>query len=215
MHWPLYDAVRSIFAPRSQIAGPRYWEASGPPYCISDPSRELRQGEIITQLKYHTVLENQKDVQKLDLYTEEFSYAIILSPECDLLQDFKSNHSSVEKCLNVLFLPMEEADVARKRWKKNSAEWRPMAANQWSQFYYLSGLSAEFDALGQSLPNLLVDFKRYFTLPSVEIYRQCRQSGTAKASRRCRLNDMWREDFRHRALSYMGRIGVPDEADNR
>lgn len=81
--------------------------------------------------------------------------------------------------------------------------------------YYLDAIEARDDILGAGIPPSLVDFKRYFTLPAAEILRQCNKDSINKARRRCRLSDMWREDFQRRAMSYMQRVGLPNPADDR
>jgi hypothetical protein len=214
MHWLLPGWLQKKFWPQARPAeGPRFWESSGPPYCVTDISAEIRQAEIISDLRYYSVVENAADASKLDINATKLPYAITITPDCDLLQDFKGGKSG--SLFGVLLFPMEEGAAARKLRGKNTAEWRSISGNHWSQFYFLSAIGPEYDNLGTGLPDLLVDFKRYFTVPASEITRQCKLSGTVKASRRCRLNDMWREDFRHRALAYMGRIGVPDPLDER
>jgi hypothetical protein len=108
---------------------------------------------------------------------------------------------------------VEEALVTKDRIKFGRQEWKHVQNNEMERFHYLKSITPNEDVSGQGLPDLVVDFKRYFTLPPEEIYRQCRAEGAPKPYRRCRLADLWREDLQRRAMSYMQRVGIPDPSD--
>jgi hypothetical protein len=198
----------NILKKKAAVPAP-IWHGGDTPFCLTNLEGELRQGEIISGLKYYEITPSQEP-ERLDVHTNALPFVLVATPDCDLFQDFRHGGN---KMLEVLLFPLEEVGVAKSRTSGNSNQWRWVKRNQVSQFYMLTKVPIEHDALGMGIPELVVDFKRYFTLPPAEIYRQCRlaQGG---AARRCRLNDIWREDFRQRALSYMGRIGVPSDDDN-
>jgi hypothetical protein len=108
---------------------------------------------------------------------------------------------------------MEEASKARERLGYNSNEWRHVQQNGVDRVYFLNAIAPEDDLLKSGIPDSIIDFKRYFTLPPDEIFRQCQLPEPNKASRRCRLSDLWREDLQRRAMSYMQRVGLPDPSD--
>jgi hypothetical protein len=183
-------------------------------YCGVDTTRELRQGEIISNLTYYAIGAREDDPTQVETTAGTLSFAIIFTPDCDLLQDYKSRLARGSHVLfNVLLFGAEEALKAKDRIKFNSKEWGHVVNNEMERFHYMKSIKTDEDKLGQGLPDLVVDFKRYFTLQPQEIYRQCRAAGTTKAHRRCRLSDLWREDLQRRGMSYMQRVGLPDPSD--
>jgi hypothetical protein len=85
--------------------------------------------------------------------------------------------------------------------------WQPVIQNNNERFHFLADVPAALDHLGQGLPSLIMDFRRYFTLPGPEIYRQCGTTGGAR--RRCRLETPYREHLQHRAAFYLQRVALP------
>jgi hypothetical protein len=98
--------------------------------------------------------------------------------------------------------------AADAKGQLHGVSWQPVTQNINERFHYLLEVSADCDALGAGLPNLLIDFRRYFTLPTREIYRQC-ELGPQGASRRCRLLTPYREHLQNRASYYFQRVALP------
>lgn len=183
-------------------------------YCLVDSNKELRQSEIISDITYYSIETNKEDSTKVDTTSGKLSYAIIVTPDCDLLQDFKSkNDGKKAALLNVLLFSMEEANQARQRIGYSSNEWKHVKQNVVERVYFLNAIAPDDDLLKLGIPDSVIDFKRYCTLPSDEILRQCQLREPNKANRRCRLSDLWREDLQRRAMAYMQRIGLPDPSD--
>lgn len=197
-----------ILTRRRNLSVVRYWEAGGPPYFAADPNKELRQGEIISNLKYYDIRADGDGNRSV--FTVSTPFALVGSPDCDLLQEFRNPS---DKIIGVLLYPLEEFERAKERTGGNSHQWRWVRTNQVAQFYDIGDIPAEYDANRQGAPELVADFKIFFTLPASEIYRQCQLPAPDGAQRLCRLNDVRREDFRQRALSYMGRVAVPGASD--
>ena len=101
----------------------------------------------------------------------------------------------------------------KSRLSWNRKEWDHVTNNEIERFYFLGAVDIETDVMGTGLPDSVVDFKRYFTLPPEEIYRQVALTDANRAQRRYRLSDLWREDLQRRAMSYMQRVGLPDAGD--
>jgi hypothetical protein len=185
-------------------------------YCLVDADRELRQGEIISNLTYYEIVEAEEGAGKINVNLRGLSYAVIATPDCDLLQDFITRRGGTGSSLfSVLLYGMEEASSARSRIGYGRSEWKHVVQNEMDRFYFLEAVSAEHDSLGAGIPDSVVDFKRYFTLPPGEIYRQLQLPDLERVCRRCRFQDLWREDFQRRAMSYMQRVGLPDPLDAR
>lgn len=199
----IWNAEQSATVPGALVpAGPAR-------YTISAPGTELRQGEIISNLSYYVV--RGDDAGQTDVTAITIPYAIVVTPDCDLLQAFNARRVGQPTKINgVLFFEAEESGSAKTRLNKNRHEWKVIGKNQFEGLHHLDLFRIEDDHLGQQIPNLIVDFKRYFMLPMDEVYRQFDLPGEARAARRCCLGDQFREDFSRRVWSFMGRVPTPD-----
>jgi hypothetical protein len=56
---------------------------------------------------------------------------------------------------------------------------------------------------------MILDFKRCFTLPAHDIYRQINPSAGGSARRRSRLEMPYREHLQSRAAFYLQRVTLP------
>ncbi|MBE3087685.1 MAG: hypothetical protein IMZ71_00990 [Chloroflexi bacterium] len=166
----------------------------------------LRQGEIIAGFK-----QLQVDVAKLpeviELVPVAHPYVIVLSQDCDLLQDFErrvdnENENMLE---SVLFCAATPANSDfRHGLEINRTEWKKLTENRDPRFHFLRAVANADDAKGIGLPQLAVDFKRYSALPTAEAYYWLQQS-----DRRCRLESPYLEHLSNRFAAYMSRVGLP------
>jgi hypothetical protein len=183
-------------------------------YSVVLVDRELRQAEIITGLIHYVVRANPDVPGQVITSGVPIPYAVIATPDCDLLQSFRAIQDNKPERINgVIFFEAEEAISARKRIGFNNAEWRLINRNHFEGYHFLEGFQPQFDSLNEQIPNLLIDFKRYFMLPTKEVYRQCGLGAEPKATRRCYLGDLWREHLQQRAMNFMQRVGTPDPND--
>ena len=67
----------------------------------------------------------------------------------------------------------------------DTAIWKHIQPNNHERFHYLEPVPREADLGGVGTAELLLDFRRYFSLPAQEIERQLALSNGAR--RRCRL----------------------------
>ena len=185
-------------------------------YSVALTDRELRQGEIISGLLNYMVKADPLNAGKVITSGIPIPYAIIATPDCDLLHSFRAiDEGKSERINGVLFFEAEEAATAKSKLKFGGKEWKLISSNRYEGFQLLSGFQPEFDFLGEQIPDLLVDFKRYFMLPTPEVYRQCKSAVEPKATRRCYLGDLWREHLQQRAMNFMQRVGTPDPNDDK
>lgn len=177
-----------------------------PIYVASNQDGALRQSEIITNLKQFTYYPHLREaIETLR------PYAILLSQDCDLLRDHEARNASSPDLLNgILFFELEPVDVVRpklaggdifKRIKRHSEE----------RYHMLLAVAPELDLLQKGLPELIIDFRRCFTMKSDDVYRQCALDMTDGARRRCRLDMPYREHLQSRAAYYFQRVALPDD----
>jgi hypothetical protein len=86
-------------------------------------------------------------------------------------------------------------------------DWRRVTRNKDDRRHFLERVPSNTDHLSEGIPPLVVDFKRYFTIPHRELIRQCGIGHGAR--RRCRLEAPYREHFQSRLSYYLQRVMLP------
>jgi hypothetical protein len=171
---------------------------------------ELRQGEIITdlpelRLNVPQFIATGDALFDIDLHP----YAIVVSQDCDLMQDYSAKQDNLvapDKVLpNILFCEATTAKLLRGRADINKDAWRRAVTNKNERYHVLESVPAQFDTLGVGLPALGVDFKRYFSLPRDEAYHRV----STEASRRCRLLNPYLEHLCTRFFYFQYRVALP------
>lgn len=183
-------------------------------YVRAQADAELRQAELITDLFYYLSRAHPNDSEQRDTYASRVPFAFIVTPDCDLLQDYRARQSNQRPRLeNAMLIVAESEQDARARSGFNKNEWGKVRTNEIERYHFLEPVAQEFDAANIGISHaLVVDFRRYFTLPPSEIERQCqRQRPEDRAVRRLYLSDLWREHLQRRTMSYMQRVALPIE----
>ncbi|MBZ9693926.1 hypothetical protein [Mesorhizobium sp. CO1-1-9] len=171
-------------------------------YAAVDPSLEFRQGEIISGLRQYLYYPEDQSVD-----TREHPFAIIASQDCDLLQDFDALAANSQSQLNSILL--YEAHPTRDvRGKVAGSDiWKRIVQNNDERYHALEAAHPRHDLSSIGLPDLVVDFKRLFSVPAEDLAKQVK-AGTAV--RRCRLEMPYREQFQSRVAFYLQRVAVPE-----
>jgi hypothetical protein len=172
-------------------------------YTKEELGRELRQSEIITDLTQYVY-----DPVAGGAVTVVQPYVVVLTQDCDLLQDYERRQSGESGTLNgILFYEAQPTPDARLGMPRGGDIWKRVYNNKDERYHYLEKVPANCDCLGQGLPDLVIDFKRCFTLDIPEIYRQL--SAGERARRRTRLETPYREHLQARVAFYLQRVGIP------
>lgn len=183
------------------------------PYTNSVVAR-YKQGDILRSLtivEWAEVIEDQLQITERTL-----PYAAILSQECDLEHDY-NNRSDTEKCktntdkfLQTLLIcpayPADQvrigshlADVDQRMQKFGTDQWKRIKQNNDSRYHFL------VESAEKQVPDLVIDFKHYFTLPRSVAYRD-----EVKKKFLASLDDLFREHLSNRFAHYLSRIGLPE-----
>jgi hypothetical protein len=136
--------------------------------------------------------------------------AIVMSQDCDLDWDFgarRAGAAPAKQMPSVLFCEAIEAAVLRHSTDINSAIWSRIKINKDERYQFLQRVMPDEDALGEGLPELALDFKRYFTIPTDEVYQRL----DFQAKRRCRLVSPYLEHLSSRFFAYQARVALPAE----
>jgi len=145
-----------------------------------------------------------------------YGYAVVLTQDCDLEQDWNANIRKVceegaqrdDKILrHILLAPCYVAEQfqsgehieGRRMHSWNSKEFKKVRDNKLIRYHYLPHQD------GLPLPNLVIDFKHYFTVERDLFYAQLKQY------RICSLKLLFREALSQRFAAYLARIGIPSD----
>lgn len=174
------------------------------PYEKHDCSR-ICQGDIFRDFTFRNVDNATNAVNEY-----KFPYIVVISQDCDLENskyqgDIVSNNQFLP---NILFLPAFPSEIVRTgehftniynitQKKIDSDLWKPIIQNRNERFHFLK----KYQDL--QIPDLLIDFKTYYTLPTkyfTQIHKECYLAT---------INELFREDLSTRFSFYISRIALP------
>lgn len=187
--------------------------SEGAVYAASAVEGAMRQGEIlsgIVQAKITVGAALAGDEVPIDKVLHP--YVMVASQDCDLDLDFKARQGTVKpdkKIPNVLFCEVESAEKLKGDLQRADL-WERIKINKDERYHFLQRAAPTQDALGEGLPELGIDFKRYFTIPMEELYLQLR----SHAKRRCRLLSPYLEHLATRFCYYQCRVALPAEHES-
>lgn len=173
-------------------------------------SGPLRQGEIISNLAQASIRPETIYTNEPVIVYEDHPFVIVVTQGCDLDQDFNARQrlAKEDKILpNVLFCQMVSAEDLKQANDLNTSLWGRVRKNKDERYHFFQKIAPEQDALNEGLPELGVDFKRYFTLPTDEVYQRLQ----SEARRRCRLLSPYLEHFSTRFAYYQFRVALPED----
>lgn len=166
----------------------------------------LRQAEIIASLKQHTIDVKALEEDRVPVVPVMHRFAIVLSQDCDLEQDYvwRNDAHKGRELTSVLFCPALPEDEVRGSTSMGSREWRAVKENRNQRYQFLCAAPPKADAKREGTPNLIVDFREYFSMPASETY-----FSLASAARRLRLQSPYLEHLTTRFAAYAFRVGLP------
>lgn len=171
----------------------------------------LQQGDILTGVIQWLVIELDSDgVPTVD--KQPHPYVVVLSQSCDLewdKQERNKGNTSSDKCLpSILLAPAFPAATIRTRkgdGQINSEKWARIRHNNEERFHFFELIPPGEDADGVGLPELVVDFKKYFSVSVPDLYSQLESS----ARHRVRLISPYLEHIATRFFYFQARVATP------
>jgi hypothetical protein len=176
-------------------------------YKTHDSSR-ISQGDILRDFEFIIGGQGHSTIQI------EFQYIIVLSQDCDLTWGNEFFSRDMKKPFNqylhnILLTPAFPAELVRggehltelygfNSSRITSANWKLIKQNSNSRYHYLP---ADIDL---QIPDLLIDFKAYYTIPFsyiLELY---------SVSYHATINELFRESLSQRFAYFLTRIALPE-----
>lgn len=183
-----------------------------PIYAPSTKSEPLRQTEVLSNvIETRQSLASFQGKGEPEIERTKHPYALVVSQDCDLEQDFLARFSGgagvpPERLLpNVLLCVVVTVEELHARTPKGSDIWKRVVGNKDERYHFLQKVDPSEDALGEGLPAMGIDFKRCFTVPTDELYSQL---GT-DVKRRCRMVSPYLEHFASRFAYFLSRVALP------
>lgn len=183
-------------------------------YAPSLVGQPLRQTEILSNvIEIRQTLDSfQRQAEPAENERITHPFALIITQDCDLEQDFFARSAASptevppERLLpNVLLCAVATVQELMARTPKGHDIWKRVLENRDERYHFLQSVEPSEDALGKGLLPMGIDFKRYFTVPTDELYAQL-QLG---ANRRCRLAGPYLEHLSGRFAYFLSRVALP------
>lgn len=176
-------------------------------YRSTKSSKRLCQGDILKDLQFAIGNSSSDSIKDLVF----LNFAVVLSQDCDLQSDFlnrKGDHSDQDKYLSsILVCPAYKIEEFAQGCHLNDWKMKPFYQkeieklhknDEFKRYHYLPGETTKF-----FVPELVLDFKHFFTLPRDFLYRQKKDKYVAS------LSELFREELSQRFSNYLSRIGLP------
>ena len=166
------------------------------------------QGDIFQDIEIIEDINATKSI--VEVKKISFPFVVCLNQECDLERDFKDNKENLsdKSLLHLAIAPafIFEQFLNGSHWglifsnnkpqKRTDTHIRKITDNEIPRYHYLNFPDAH-------MPELIVDFKHFFTINRESIYSQMK-------NRLCSIDDLFREKINQRFSYYISRIGLPE-----
>ncbi len=178
------------------------------------PSRgPLRQGEIVGNLLQITVAVDTIGSDEIAVTPVVHPYAIVVSQDCDLEGDWRERErgsagNNAKLMSNVLFCDVYTATHVRQAPGVNRSAWNYICTNRDIRYQFLQKVEPEQDLTVEGLPEMVVDFKRYFAMPTDEVYARF---NTGELQRRCFFHPPYLQHLATRFYYYQYRVALPEQ----
>ncbi|HMH70040.1 MAG TPA: hypothetical protein VK502_01450 [Candidatus Saccharimonadales bacterium] len=151
-----------------------------------------------------------------DKISTSFPYIVVVSQDCDLEQDAAARVATPKKhdtyLDTILICPAFIAETFRAgqhmaelgmemepKGKAKGTTWNYIHSNRDPRYHLLDAGDSD------GMPELVVDFKRYYTIPRSHMYEN--YDDHFKTS----VNELYRELLSQRFASFLSRVGLPTE----
>ncbi len=191
-------------------------------YEKSVPLAALRQGELLSN-----VIETILNLDTIESETQEFTekvhpYAFVLSQDCDLDWDFAARitFDAVHRRIpNVILCEVQSSESSvlqimeaeGSKTSKRSRIWSRIMQNKDERYHFFEVIDACDDLYDERIGELVIDFKRFFTVPTSELYMRILRGET---KRRCTLVSPYLEHLSSRFGFFQSRVALPEDHES-
>ncbi len=173
----------------------------------------IAQGDVYKDIEYIEYI-SEKD-GNLEISKIDFPLVIVLTQDCDLMQDYtyrwsrKPTQNNDKLLLSVLVAPLynaehlflgehlSELELTMEKINKNKSPGKYLISNDRPRYHYL-----EFPKEVGIVPSV-IDFKHYFSV-NLNYLKKIKKSNYV-----CSISELYREDVTTRFSNFLSRIGLP------
>jgi hypothetical protein len=190
-------------------------------YQITNDNGELQQGEVLANVwehrsEYPPIEPSDKVAPFISVHHPRM---IVMTAECDMLWDYQArsgihdedaltgielNHPSILP--HILLCEMYEQEEIRSTIT-GSDIWKRIRQNQDERYHHLIEAPFAGNSVNEALPDLYLDFKKTFSLPTRKLYEGLNNSNIARVAV---VPPIYVHDLIHRFYGFLGRVAVPD-----
>jgi hypothetical protein len=170
--------------------------------------KRISQGDIFQDIEIIEDFNVEKDIVDIDKIV--FPFAVCLNQECDLQRDYESNSGQLcdKNLIHIAIAPafLFEQFLNGSHWgdifsnnspqKRKDTTIKKIIDNEIPRYHYLKFPET-------SMPELLIDFKHFFTINRNTLYTQIHK-------RLCSIEDLYKEKINQRFSYFISRIGLPE-----
>lgn len=187
---------------------------------IKPEKTRLCQGDILRDISVYIDLPIPSSAEG-ELQTYDLPYCVVMTQDCDLTWDHHTrNPEQIEPPVNtnsnadddklvptILVCPAYQSDFfytgdhvkGRKMRVFNRGDKEKLQKNEENnRYHFLDGDTS------LQIPDLVLDFKHFYTLPTELLYPQLPSAYLAT------INELFRERLSQRFANYLSRFGLPD-----
>jgi hypothetical protein len=172
----------------------------------------VRQGEMFSNLIQGILnLDSLGGSGPLVVDERTHPYAVVMTQDCDLEQDYRARLGEVatdKQIPAILCCEAITAEALRHSEGINTTIWARIKSNKDERYQFLQKVAPGADALNEGLPEPGLDFKRYFTIPTAELYRRI---DLGQAQRRSIIISPYLEHLSTRFATFLSRVALPEE----
>lgn len=183
----------------------------------------IRQGDILRDVEHveDAFLDSERPGY-LRVESLFFPYIVVLSQDCDLKWDVEARNEKKWKpdkqIESILVCPAYNRELfargeplkglprgkmriwdAKKKSGDLTTDWKTLIQNKNPRYHHLEGDSALL------LPDLIVDFKHFYTIPRSRLYRLHSKCFAGA------IRELYREHLSRRFANFLSRIGLPED----
>lgn len=179
----------------------------------------LRQGELLSNVIELTIDLATMFCQSPNFAQKKHPFAVVMSQDCDLDWDFAARNDQSQEhkkipnvllceimCAKLLACKIMETEGSKRSDK--SRTWARVKINKDERYHFFEEIDKSEDLQNEGIAELGSDFKRYFTIPTDELYERILHGET---KRRCRLLSPYMEHLSSRFAYFQSRIALPEE----
>jgi hypothetical protein len=202
-------------------------------YAPTPAGDRLHQGEILGGLVLVRQVLGSIGTQDVEINEVTVPLAVLLTQDCELEQDataraleaqasanpdllidadVQKKHSSAPKYKvdSVVFCELVPTANLKASAAQQKELWKRVTQNLDPRFHCLEEVPLEGDSRGEGLPSMGCDFKRFFTVPTDEVYKRMELE---QIVRRCYLSTPYAEHLLQRFCNFLARIPLPENHD--